>query len=200
MPAPGSRPPPLLLALLLAFTAFLALLLAQSLAPKRVATFTPSHPGPDGRWHRSAPDAADTVTVDARDEDAWRFVDLDRGALLAPPDTAGWDLAIRRFRIIVGDAVADLGPVAFDAVAVAPERGYVPTRFANDTTNPAIEHWYRYGFLSHVLRPGGRVYVVRTDAGSYAKLEILSYYCPGPVAGCLTFRYAPLPAGAGRPR
>jgi hypothetical protein len=188
------------IALGLAFAAFLVLLLAQSLTPKRVATFTPSQPGADGSWHRSAPGAVDTVTVDARDEDAWRFVDLDRGALLARPDTAGWDVAIRRFRIIVGDAVADLGPVAFNGVAAAPELGYVRTRFANDTTNAAIAHWYRYGFLSHVLRPSGRVYVVRTDAGSYAKLEILSYYCPGPVAGCLTFRYAPLHAGAGAPR
>jgi hypothetical protein len=140
------------------------------------------------------------MTLDARDPDAWRFVDLDRRIPLAPPDTAGWDVAVRRFRVIVSRGVADLGPAPFASVADAPRDGYVPTRFGADTTNPAIGHWYRYGFLSHLLRAGGRVYVVRTDAGSYVKLEILSYYCPGPAAGCLTFRYAVLPADPGRRR
>jgi len=31
--------------------------------------------------------------------------------------------------------------------------------------------------------------VVRTSEGRFAKLQLISYYCPGLRAGCLTFRY-----------
>jgi hypothetical protein len=40
------------------------------------------------------------------------------------------------------------------------------------------------------------VYAIRTADGRYAKLEIVSYYCPGAVSGCLTFRYAYQGSGA----
>ena len=37
---------------------------------------------------------------------------------------------------------------------------------------------------------GPFTYVIHTRDGRYVKLELLSYYCPGPEPGCLTFRYA----------
>ena len=64
--------------------------------------------------------------------------------------------------------------------------------------NDALRRWYRYGFFSHLLTPAGNVYAIRTADLRYAKLEILSYYCPGPVAGCLTFRYVYQPDGTVR--
>jgi HmuY protein len=195
MTAPGARPPVLLVATLIGFAAFLGVLVVQSVAPKRVQVFAPA--ARDATVPAPVAGAIDTVTLDARDEDRWRFFDLDRGMPQLSPDTAGWDLAVRRFRIIVaGDGVADLGATPFDSVAAAPSEGFVRTDFARDTGNAALAHWYRYSFLSHVLRPGGHVYVTHTDAGRYAKIEILSYYCPGPDAGCLTFRYGLSGAGA----
>jgi hypothetical protein len=56
--------------------------------------------------------------------------------------------------------------------------------------NPAIRRWYDYGAVSHLLKPNGHVYVVRTRQGRFAKVEILSYYCTGLAPGCVTFRYA----------
>ena len=131
----------------------------------------------------------DTLTVDAGDEQRWRFVDLDRGAVVDPPDTAGWDLAFRRFRVIPSGGIRNLGPISFDALAEAPESGYVASRFAHDTTNAVTDHWYRYGYLSHLLSPTGDVYALRTRKGRYAKLQILGYYCPGSMPGCITLRY-----------
>lgn len=193
MSSPDSKPPvPLALAAVaLLFAAFLVVLVVQSLAPRRVAEFALTD-----RPHRSAPlpdGTVDTLTLDARSEAAWRFVDLDRGAVLALPDTASWDLAVRRFRIIARQGAADLGPVPFDSVRAAPVDGFTPLALGTDTLTPALERWYRYGFLSHVLSPGGRTYAVRTDRDRVAKLDILGYYCLGAAPGCLTFRYAFLP-------
>jgi hypothetical protein len=53
-----------------------------------------------------------------------------------------------------------------------------------------LPRWYRYDFLAHLLRPAGQAYTLRTDLGTGVTLEVLGYYCPGPTAGCLTFRYA----------
>jgi hypothetical protein len=97
------------------------------------------------------------LTVDARDEGAWRFVDLDTGTALPPGDSTGWDLAAQRFRLRT--ARGDLG------------------------------RWYRYGFTTHLLEPAGLVYEVSTDRGNAATVEVMSYYCPGLQAGCLTLRF-----------
>lgn len=72
---------------------------------------------PQLRGHR-----ATTLTLDARGQNAWRYVDLDAGVALAPGDSTGWDLAMRRFRIRGALAVAHLGrkppPGAGDAAPV----------------------------------------------------------------------------------
>ena len=138
-----------------------------------------------------------TFTVDSSDPERWIFFDFSRGAVVEAPGPLGWDLAIRRFEIIanggegfqgVGGA-ADLGAVAFDSVRSAPAEGWAVTQARRDSVNEALSGWYDYGFASHLLTPKPRVYAVRTADGRYAKLEILSYYCPGALPGCLTFRY-----------
>jgi hypothetical protein len=156
-----------------------------------------------------------TYTIDASAPEAWRFFDFSRGSLVEDPAPLEWDLAFRRFNIGVngGDGFAgqggalDLGEVAFDSVARVPEGGYQPSDARRDSTNAALEAWYDYGFSSHLLTPEPRVYALRTADGRYAKLEILSYYCPGAMPGCVTFRYVYQGAGgtdlvsaAGSPR
>lgn len=137
------------------------------------------------------------VTLDAADSDRWVFFDFSHGAPAARPGPTGWDVAFRRFNIRVngGDgfagraAVVDLGNVAFPAVTAAPDTGWVTSSAATDSTNPAIDRWYDYGFTSHLLTPKPRVYAIRTADGRYAKLRFLSYYCPGAKPGCVTFEY-----------
>ncbi|GAC1687242.1 MAG: hypothetical protein NVS9B3_05750 [Gemmatimonadaceae bacterium] len=175
------------------FVAGIAYLLASSLARRDMPTFAPSLVGraisPAGqRW-------VDTLTVDAREETAWRFVTFspDGGAhVLATGDTTGWDLAVRRHRIMAADAIADVGTTPFDSLIRAPAAGYRSNNV--DSINGAVLRWYDYNMVTHLLRPARRVYVLRGHGGRYAKLEMLSYYCPGLRAGCLTFRSSPLPA------
>ena len=132
----------------------------------------------------------DTVTVDAGAENRWRYFDLEQGLVSEPPDTAGWDLAFQRFHVIPSGEIANLGPVPFDAVRVAPDTGYVRTVTDRDTVNAATARWYSYSYFSHLLQPKGDVYVLRTREGHTAKVQIVGYYCAGPTPGCLTFRYA----------
>jgi hypothetical protein len=138
-----------------------------------------------------------TYTVDASAPEGWRFFDFSRGSVVDAPGPMDWDLAFRRFSIATngGDGflgrggAIDLGPGDFGALASVPAEGYVGSVVARDSANAALADWYDYGFTSHLLEPRPRLYAVRTADGRYAKVEILSYYCPGALPGCVTFRY-----------
>jgi hypothetical protein len=185
----GARAP---LPLLIGFAVFvlgLGYMVAASLARREVAVFTPS---PQARaraasWTRNG----DTLTLDAGDGDHWRYASLAAGRALAGADTAAWELAARRYRVTVSGGLADLGVVPFALARVGPTTRFVDSR-RGETVNDAIQHWYRYSFVTHLLTPGGHVYALRTRGGRLYKVEVLGYYCPGLTPGCLTLRYAPL--------
>lgn len=170
------------------FLTVIVYVLASSLARPVVRTFEPSPPRPPVPSSDSV--RTDTLTVDATDENEWRYLDLDRRALVALSDTAGWDLAFRRHSLITSGGALDLGAaVAYDDVVRAPSGPYTATVAGHDTANAVLQRWYRYRLLTHLLEPNAHVYAIRTRDGRYAKLEILSYYCPGPRGGCPTVRY-----------
>ena len=144
--------------LFLGFGLFLAVLvyaIASSLTRRSAPVFSPS-PVAVPLGHGTGPD---TVTVLAQDEQAWHYLDLDRAMVLSAGDSAGWDLAIRRFHIRTATPPGDLGK------------------------------WYTYGMFSHLLESVGTHYPVRTSGGRIASVEVLGYYCPGLEAGCVTLRY-----------
>lgn len=137
------------------------------------------------------------VTVDASDPDRWVHFDFSRGSVVAAPAAREWDLAFRRFNVMVnggpgfeGDGAAiDLGEVAFEAVKAAPDTGWVVGAAPGDSVHPTLARWYDYGFTSHLLKPKPRVYGIRTADGRFARIRFLSYYCPGASPGCPTFEY-----------
>lgn len=185
-----SRASILLLGGLATFLLALVFLVVSSLVKRSAPVFEPT---PIGMMRSSPPSEVDTLTVDARDERLWRYVDLGRGVVMPSSEASAWDLAIRRHDIGASGAIADAGKVQFDAVRRAPAETYIATSGGRDTVNAAIRRWYLYGMFSHLLEPNGHVYVVRTRTGQHIKLEILSYYCPGLEGGCLSFRYAAIP-------
>ena len=140
------------------------------------------------------------LTIDASSPDTWRFVSLARGAVVSANDP--WDLGFRRFHIMANGgagfsgtaAIADLGPIPFHAATIPADSAFRVTAAAADSTNPAIDRWYRYGFSSHLLMPLDRTYVVRGHAGTHYALRIAGYYCPRAQPGCMTIRYLPLHA------
>ncbi len=176
-----------------------ALYVAISLLRPAPEVFTPS---PILALPPEAPPEGEVVrTVDASHPDRWRFFSLERGSVVENPGPREWDLAFRRFQIIVnggegfpGDGgLQPLEGVRFGEVERLPEDGYEGTRARGDSIHPGIQRWYDYSFFSHLLTPKERVYAVRTADGRFAKVELMGYYCPGPTPGCITFRYTFLP-------
>jgi heme-binding HmuY-like protein len=136
-------------------------------------------------------------TVDATDLEQWRYFSFHVGSVIENPGAKDWDLAFRRHQIIAnggrefvgGAGIVDLGEVAFADVKTVPDAGYLATEGVTDPRNPAIANWYSYGYFSHLLRPKPHVWAVRTADGRYAKIQLISYYCPRSQPACLTFRY-----------
>ncbi|MCH7882319.1 MAG: HmuY family protein [Proteobacteria bacterium] len=174
-------------AVLAAFVAALVYLVASSLVPQTAQEFAPSRMGvakPSGDRL-----VVDTVTIDATGSH-WVYFNLSDGSI--QPNGAGWpwDLAARRFNLVVSGGVLDLGPVLFWEVKQVPDTGYTLSVLARDTSNAVLDEWYEYNWVSHLMKPNGHVYAIRTRDGRFAKIEFLSYYCTGMVSGCMTFRYA----------
>lgn len=177
------------------------LLVAMSVRRPEPPTFqpTPVQPGTAG----DSLVGPTLMTVDASDGSRWRYFSFAAGSVVDTPDPLGWDLAFRRFQVIVNGGpgfagsggVVDLGPVSFDSVRAVPADGYAVTVVRSDSVTAALQRWYEYSFTSHLLTPKPHVYAVRTVDGRYAKLQFAGYYCPGATPGCVTFRYTYQGAG-----
>ena len=179
--SPAGRAPPGLVVGSAVFLAALLYLVASSLTRRSTPDFVPSTVGAS----LGDPLVGVTLTVEARHEVDWRYLDLDSATILAPGDSTGWDLAIRRFRIRGAHPVRP----SVEAGGTLPQR-----RGTADPPTGDFGKWYRYGMLSHLLEPLGRSYLVPTDAHGDVAVEILGYYCTGLDAGCLTLRVQVPPA------
>lgn len=192
---PGAwRPTVTLWVLLGAFVILMASIVIGALRRPALAVgdVTPAYPSSIGDTLVGPAD----YTVDATNSERWIFFDFSRNAAVGDPGPLDWDIAIRRFEIIVNGGpgfagrggIADLGRIAFDSVMLVPDTGYGQS--TRDSTTPTIRHWYDYGYTSHLLVPNGHTFAVRTADGKYARIAIVSYYCAAARSGCLTFRYA----------
>ncbi len=178
------------------FLLVVAYLVTSSLVRPEIASFEPSPVVPGAEADALV---VGTYTIDARHPEAWVFFDFSRGSVVSDPGSLEWDLAVRRYHLALngGEAFAgEAGAVALDEewgrVVEAPADGYAATigSLGGQPTHPALGRWYRYSFFAHTLESLGRVYAVRTADGRYAKLRIVSYYCPEATPGCVTFEYA----------
>ncbi|WP_125722416.1 HmuY family protein [Flavobacterium ustbae] len=113
-----------------------------------------------------------------------------------------WDIAFSKTTILVNGGVkkADTEPNRTGSGAVS----IVSSTFANVTLFPAASTfaqdgtaayaiptgsgngWYSYNMTTHIISPiAGKVFVVKTHDGKYAKFEILSYYKDAPATPSL---------------
>lgn len=125
-----------------------------------------------------------------------------------------WDIGFRGTSIIInGGAIRSGQGGAYVYTGTFEELTTVPTSatFAQDQSAsvlaiPAVSAsgWYNYNSSTNIVTPiPGRVLVIRTGDGKYAKVEILSYYENAPAAPTATsrsrfytFRYAYQPDGS----
>lgn len=118
------------------------------------------------------------------------FYDLEEGAIVPSADSAStkWDLAFRNLTILVnggtsgpGQAAAQVVDGIFDELEEAPADGYL----TDSEAGTAIQGWYNYtgstGTPAHaVLMEPGKIIVLKTGNGNYAKVELISYYRGNP--------------------
>jgi HmuY protein len=113
------------------------------------------------------------------------------GTVLLNSDSATtkWDIGFNGTNIIInsgtsgpGAAKAQVITGAFDDLKTAPDAGYLVD---NKNASPAFyaitrgsgNGWYNYNATTNIITPiAGRVIVINTADGKYAKMEILSYY------------------------
>jgi len=172
--------------------------------------------------------AADTVTglgVDGRPQSAGTttYYSLADNKVIASTDAAStkWDIAFSSTKILINGGTSGPGIGGafvyvglFDALKTIP----ADSNFATDNTNAASfaiplgsgRAWYTYDGLTTLVSPiAGRVLVIRTATGKFAKIEIVSYYKGGvtlPASASVndklfkqryyTFRYANQPNGS----
>ena len=88
-----------------------------------------------------------------------------------------WDIAFQSTNIRI-NASGQLVDKAFDALKEAPEAGYVDGEKV--VPGGSGNGWYLYEPSIHAVMPiPDRLIVLKTPAGTYAKLEILSFYLNG---------------------
>ncbi|MBS1951830.1 MAG: hypothetical protein OJF59_001517 [Cytophagales bacterium] len=119
------------------------------------------------------------------------FFSFATGAIVANTDSATtkWDLGFRGTTIIVnggtsgpGNAAAQVVTGIFENLTTAPNSGFGQDNSRSASAPYAIptgsgNGWYNYDPASNLITPiAGRVIMVKTSGGEYAKMEILSYY------------------------
>ncbi len=137
----------------------------------------------------------------------YTYFDLDEGEVLSEVDANStvWDIAIASTSILInggtsgtGQGSAQIVEDIFEELLVAPDDGYTVD---TEEQSAISSEWYEYtgqdGIpINAILTVPGRVIVLTTGDGNYAKLEILSYYKGNPDTSTDEFiNFATRPAG-----
>lgn len=139
------------------------------------------------------------VVVDARE--GVSYVDLGDASLSAPAQAAeagGWELGFERYMFSINGGTSGTGGVeaarvegvSFDALSAPPDTGWT----TDSDDGSALEDWYIYDSVSHVLTAADVVYAIRAPDGSVWKVQFLSYYDDFGNTGFPSFRFARLDA------
>jgi hypothetical protein len=122
----------------------------------------------------------------------YTFYSLEKNALVSNMDSAStkWDIALMSTRILTNGGTSGVGQGgAFVYTGLFDDLKTIPTDSAFKTDNAPTAYaittgsgkgWYTYDQLTSLITPlAGRVLVIRTATGKYAKMEITCYYKGG---------------------
>jgi hypothetical protein len=155
--------------------------------------------------------AADAGTPRTGRYTLFRFSD---GAIVPTADSAStkWDIGFKATTIIVNGGTSGPGKGGaqvlsgiYSELLEAPIDGYAVDALPNYAIPTGSDKgWYNYNPSANVITPiAGKIIVIRTADGKYAKMEILSYYENAPASPVptdksryYTFRYGYQPDGS----
>ncbi len=122
----------------------------------------------------------------------YTFYSLEKNAVVSNTDSAStkWDIAFMATRIITNGGTSGNGQGGafvytglFDALSTIPTDSVFKTDNAPASyaiTTGSGKGWYNYDGITNLITPlAGRVLVIRTASGKFAKIEIISYYKGG---------------------
>ena len=122
----------------------------------------------------------------------YTFYSLEKNSVVPNTDSASnkWDIAFMATRIITNGGTSGTGlggafvyTGLFDALTTIPtdsvfKTDNAPTSYA--ITTGSGKGWYTYDGLNNLITPlVGRILVIKTASGKYAKMEITAYYKGG---------------------
>ena len=146
-----------------------------------------------------------TIEVNAKENDSWALVDFstrkiktinEKNASKSKLQNIEWDLGFSRTKIITNSGatnplgktgVINLGPVDFDSVNEAPQKGYIEDKLSfGNLINKEFAGWYNYRTRTHNIESKNNVYVVKMADKGFMKMRILNYYCGKKDQDCRT--------------
>lgn len=158
-------------------------------------------------------DVRDPITGAVIEESSFRYFSFSEG--IEVEETANWDIAFKGSLIkvnggISGDAQAEAAIITgiFNDIDSVPDTATFNTDVADtdSSVSYAIPYgsgngWYTFSMDTHLYSPiPGKVILIKTHDGKYAKMEILSYYKDLESAiengGYYTFNYVYQPDGS----
>ncbi|QEC78983.1 HmuY family protein [Mucilaginibacter ginsenosidivorax] len=117
------------------------------------------------------------------------YYSLSTGTQITGADTATtkWDIKFKGTSIFINGGTSGTGTTqaqivssTFETLAAAPTAGYK----TDAAGTPAISGWYTYTATTEpqhaILTVPGKIIVIKTSAGNYAKVEMISYYKGNP--------------------
>lgn len=176
--------------------------------------FQPKPPGftPTDLEHEAAViDGWTQYTIDATSREEWVFFDFAQGhSIEATFARTEWSMAFKRTdlrtnsgitnpdglggAVNLGERSPDEAVPSISDILTADQAGEDDP---DEVTNPAIDRWYSYNFITHTVHAGSDTYLVRSGDGHDALVRFDSYYCEDESPGCITFRYRVVPAAEG---
>ncbi len=156
---------------------------------------------------------AKTFTIDATNGDTYAYFSFASGDIVDIEDAANseaWDIGFQRTQVKLNGGISGPGmgsvvmltETTFEAVTVAPAEGYrADTEDTLAIVQQSEKGWYIYtGPPTHWVLPlEDRVFVVKTAAGTFAKLRFIGYYKDNKNkedSGFVTFEYVYQPDGS----
>ena len=104
--------------------------------------------------------------------------------------TTNWDIAFKGTTVLVNSGTSGPGiggaiifDTLFSEVTTAPTTGYAQDGVTKAIPAGSGNGWYNYDGATFTITPlAGKVFVIKTATGKYAKLEFISYYKDAPAS------------------
>jgi hypothetical protein len=133
-------------------------------------------------------DGTQRVTLLTADKEAWIPFSLELGRVV--PAGAMADLKIRRYQFQIPRGAVDVGKGSLPTATLPDNPQWtMDSDLEGVLVNPAIERWYKYSYMSHLLSSKNHNYAIQLASGKTAFVQVLSYYCAPEGTGCLTLNY-----------